>query len=79
MIRAFEVRPVLNGYIVSIGCQTLVFNDRRNMVNLMDDYLKNPDEIEAAILKNACNAKHLKPDQPTECDAPPPQPEHYRD
>ena len=73
MIRAFEVRPVLNGYIVSIGCQKLVYNDREALVGVIDMYLKAPEEVEKTILRTSCNAEFILPEE-----APPTGPDHPR-
>lgn len=71
MIREFLVRPVLNGFIVSIGCQTLVFTNRKEMLSLMDSYLQYPDSVEKEMLENSSNAKHLRSPALTEYPVPP--------
>lgn len=59
MIREFTVRPVLNGYIVSIGCKTLVFSSRERLVRNIERYLEDPTGTERDFLENSLNAKHL--------------------
>lgn len=54
-MREFCVRPCLNGYIVSVGCQTVVF--RRGEEDVMADeiaaYAKNPRVTTARYMKEA--------------------------
>lgn len=42
---------VMNGYIVRVGCQTLVFNDRRQMLAEVDAYLTDPEGVTARYIE----------------------------
>jgi hypothetical protein len=68
MIREIHIRPVLNGYIVNVGCQTIVFTDRKTAVGTLSDYLHNPDEVEKHFLANALNK--MEPACPQPCAVP---------
>ena len=61
MIRPFTITPVLNGYIVEIGCQRLVFTSREELVRDINLYLEHPDGVEGNFLKFSLNAQHLQP------------------
>jgi hypothetical protein len=77
MIREFTVTPVLNGYVVRVGCQLLVFESRKNLVATIDSYLQAPEVMEKAIVEDSINAKHMpglggpQQIQPTEYPTPP--------
>ncbi len=61
MIRDFTVRAVLNGYVVNIGCQTLVFNNPAALCDEIERYLRNPQAVEKEYLNASLNAKHTSP------------------
>lgn len=61
MIRDITIRAVLNGYAVSIGCQTLVFNSPAVLCDELERYLRKPKEVEQEYLEQAINAKHTSP------------------
>ena len=56
MIRKFTVKPVLNGYIVEIGCQTIVFHSKKRFLKEVEMYLDNPDGRERYWLKHGVNS-----------------------
>jgi hypothetical protein len=41
---AVTINSCANGYIVSVGCQTFVFNDRATLLEELRGYLENPQE-----------------------------------
>lgn len=51
MGRAVNIQKVLNGYIVNVGCQTVVFNDRDTLLIELSKYFYNPAEREAHYRK----------------------------
>lgn len=65
MLRHVVIAPVLNGYIVTIGCQKVVFNNRARMLDELNEYLKNPEAVEARYREEAINAKYTLADDPT--------------
>ena len=60
-----KIKPVLNGFIVEAGCQTLVFEKLANMVLALNEYYgaENPDRIEKAWLSNSINSNKIKSDE----------------
>lgn len=61
MIRSFTVTPVLNGYVVSVGCQVIVFTSGIDLTNAISAYLDNPDMVEKSFTEDSINSKHLMP------------------
>jgi hypothetical protein len=59
MLREIKITPVLNGWIVTVGCQTVVFNDKPNMLNEIDAYLDDPERVEKTYQETAVNARHV--------------------
>lgn len=55
MIREIKIKAALNGYIATVGCQTLVFNERAVMLKELDAYLEKPDETEKRYREQAVN------------------------
>jgi hypothetical protein len=55
MFRPITIAAVLNGWIVTVGCQTVVYQDRNQLTSDLDAYLKDPDATEARFLKTAVN------------------------
>ena len=49
------IRPVLNGFIVEVGCQALLFKDIQTVAEELIRYWKNPKAVEEEYLKNAVN------------------------
>ena len=66
MIRSFMVTPVLNGYIVEIGCQRLVFESVEKLTTNIALYLNNPDEVEKAFLDGSLNSRHRNSQEPAQ-------------
>lgn len=59
MIREIQINAVLNGFVVKIGCQTVVFTSVDDLTTKLNEYFKNPQETENNFLKdNAINAQH---------------------
>ena len=57
MLRDVKIVSVLNGWIVTVGCQRVVFNDMESMLGEIRKYLKDPCSAEKSY-RNAVNAKH---------------------
>ena len=45
-IRPIKIKPAHNGYIVKVGCKTLVFTSRKKLVKKLARYLADPDKVE---------------------------------
>ena len=58
-MRDVIIKTALNGYVVRVSCQRVVFCDRDQMLRAVKDYLENPEEVEAAYTRQAMNAKQL--------------------
>jgi hypothetical protein len=61
------VQKVMNGIIVQVGCQTLVFNNVQEFVYLLTRYLDNPEQVEQELIERyGMNGRR----QPFPADAP---------
>lgn len=54
-MRTIVINPALNGYTLQVGCQTVVFDSKKDMLRELSDYLDNPEMTERRYLKNAIN------------------------
>lgn len=61
-MHVLKITPVLNGWVVQCGCQTVVFTSLLVMTGEIQRYFQNPVEVEAEYLKKALN----KPDNVVE-------------
>lgn len=68
--RNITIRPCLNGYVVQVGCQIVVFNDMEAFISALREYLKNPGIVEASLKVTALHRDLLVNQAPTEmgCD-----------
>jgi hypothetical protein len=73
MIRTLEIRPVLNGFIVNIGCQVVVFASREALLKDLAEYLEEPEVVEMRYMNTALHADKLC-EQVTTCQVPTPAP-----
>lgn len=48
-----RIKPVLNGFIVNVGCQTVVFNTAERLCEELIRYAKNPFEVEREYMEKA--------------------------
>lgn len=56
VMREVKVIPVLNGFIVSVGCQTLIFNRIEDVAEKLIAYQKNPEAVEKLFIENSVNS-----------------------
>lgn len=54
-MRAVTVTPVLNGFIVNVGCQHLIFNTIEEVAAELVRYQKEPQKVELEYRKKAVN------------------------
>lgn len=54
-MRQVTIRPVLSGWVVGVGCQEMVFSDRRQLMIELDRYLEHPDVEEQRWVAGAVN------------------------
>lgn len=57
MIRDISIKAVLNGFVVQVGCQTVVFGSVNDMLANISDYVRNPEQVERKY-RDLPNAKH---------------------
>ena len=69
MIRPISIAAVANGFVVTVGCQSLVFTSAGELCGELLQYLTDPDRTEERYLHTASNIKHTNnlPAQPTRC------------
>jgi hypothetical protein len=58
MTRTIRINPVLNGFMVEVGCQLVVFESAKKMLDELGQYYAAPDAVEHRFLKNAVNDKN---------------------
>ena len=49
--RSILIDTVLNGFLVTIGCKTVVFETKEKMLSELERYLSNPDKVEREYLE----------------------------
>lgn len=74
MVRDIRIKPVLNGFVCEVGCQTVVFNDLSDMTNQIKRYYKNPEEVEKEFITACLNKTMGNPCVPNPAYVTPPQP-----
>jgi len=59
MLRNISISPVLNGFVVQVGCQQLAYTDTNKLLGDLGDYLRNPEETEKRLIeKEGINKQH---------------------
>ena len=58
-MRQITIRPVLNGWIVQVGCSEVVITSQFDMVNELIRYLNSPSAVEKEYLEKAINRDQL--------------------
>lgn len=64
MTREISIYPVLNGWLLKIGCQCVVFTDKQKMLSELSLYYESPNVVEKSYLASALN-KTTPEDRPT--------------
>jgi len=54
-IKRITIKPVLNGFLVTVGCQEVVFTDIRTVAYELVRYHKDPSGVEQEYIRNAVN------------------------
>lgn len=57
MLRNIEIVPCLNGFIVTVGCSTVVFDDQDKMLKELQAYLDDPEKVEKFYLTTSINSQ----------------------
>lgn len=60
-MRQVTINAVLNGWAVVVGCQTLVYRDKAELLADLSDYMDNPQVKEKAIIEKAVNRRLMAP------------------
>lgn len=55
MARSMTITPVLNGFIVEVGCQKVVIGSIPILMHEIGRYYTNPDIVEEDYMKNVVN------------------------
>lgn len=58
MIRDITIKAVLNGYVCTVSCQTVVFDNTRNLTEALKEYLADPEGMER-MWRTLPNARHV--------------------
>lgn len=53
--RPINITPVLNGFIVSVGCQTVVIQSPQELGARITEYYKDPTAVERIFIQNKVN------------------------
>lgn len=63
-MRDVTISAVMNGFVVKVGCQTLVFQKQREMLETLDRYLTNPENVERQFVEQYGLKNSLAPVAP---------------
>lgn len=59
MLRRISIDPILNGFIVNVGCQVLAYTSIDKLVFDLNQYLRKPEETEKRIVEEeGINKRH---------------------
>jgi hypothetical protein len=70
---SIEIHPILNGWVVKVGCQLVAYRDRAELVEDLDHYLRDPKSMETRFMKTkAVNPVSVPMPTPesAQCEAP---------
>ena len=59
-MRTVTVTAVLNGWMVKVGCQTLVYNDQKSLLKDLGEYMANPLAKEKKFISSAVNKRLME-------------------
>ncbi len=57
MTKEVRIRPLNHGYVVEVGCQSFAIESADKLTALINQYLKDPVEVEKAWLRKDKNNK----------------------
>ena len=55
MTRPITIEPVLNGFVVQVGCQRVVFNNINELCDNLRAYYRDPRTMEKAFIEKRLN------------------------
>ena len=59
-MRTVTVTAVLNGWMVKVGCQTLVYSDQKSLLKDLGEYMANPQAKEKKFISSAVNKRLME-------------------
>ena len=66
-----RITPTINkGFIVSVGCATLAFENQKTMMNALEDFLSNPEGMEKRYNEAGCQGAEVATPSQENCTAP---------
>ena len=72
-MRDIRISRVMNGFMVKVGCQTLVFQTQSELLRELDQYLAKPEETEKRFVTQfGLAGGELPVGQSSECNYEPP-------
>lgn len=63
--RGATIGVVANGFIITIGCQTIVAETPNKLLKLITDYLDDPNKAEKDLIENSISFCTIPPVEPT--------------
>jgi len=69
--RSAEINVVANGFIIRIGCQTIIAESPKKLKKLICDYLDDPEKAEKELFENSIVFGGWSPQQTVPCGSPP--------
>lgn len=60
-MREIQIRQALNGYVVQVGCQTVVFESKEALLAHLSLYLANPRQYEQEFIKKYAMSEDTMP------------------
>lgn len=61
MLRPIKIKPCLNGFIVEVGCQTVVFNTPDQLGAEISRFYKDPNKVEQEFIAKRVNDMMANP------------------
>jgi hypothetical protein len=58
VVRDIKIHPVLNGFVVEVGCQIVVFDSLVKLNRAIHDYFTDPEGTEKKFIDEAVNDVH---------------------
>lgn len=71
MIREIHIKPVLNGFVVLVGCQTVVIDSVAKLAAEIGSYYTNPQAVEEKYKLSAINNTLQEVPAPMAAEQPP--------
>ena len=54
-MKNIEIKPRINGWAVTVGCSTAVFQSKTKMLNEISRYIDSPEEVAKEYAENSVN------------------------